>query len=330
MTGLRLDGVTKRYAGFELGPVDLAVADEVLAVLGPSGCGKTTLLSLVAGLARPDAGTVTLDGRALDGRPPEDRGVGLVFQDGALFPHLTARENVAYAATEDRVDDIAATLEIRDLLDRRPPALSGGERQRVALARTLAADPAALLLDEPLSSLDAPIRRRLRDELHDLFGALDVPVVYVTHDQRSATVLGDRVAVLRDGAVEQVGTPDAVLERPESEFVARFTGCENVFEATVVERGVRVDGVVLPVETTRPIGAGVTACVRPSRVRLDPAGADAGLVGTVRRRLNEGDDYRVVVDLGGPELVATVPLRTGRGLAPGDRVGASLDDVHLL
>jgi molybdate/tungstate transport system ATP-binding protein len=330
MTGLHLDGVTKRYAGFELGPVDLAVADETLAVLGPSGCGKTTLLSLVAGLARPDAGTVSLDGRALDGRPPEGRGVGLVFQDGALFPHLTARENVAYAASEDRVDDLAATLEIRDLLDRRPPALSGGERQRVALARTLAADPDALLLDEPLSSLDAPIRRRLRDELHDLFGALDVPVVYVTHDQRSATVLGDRIAILRDGAVEQVGTPDAVLDRPESEFVARFTGCENVVEGTVVERGLRVDGVVLPVDTTRPIGASVTACVRPSRVRLDPTGADAGLVGTVRRRLNEGDDYRVVVDLGGPELVATVPLRTGRGLAPGDRVRASLDDVHLL
>ncbi|WP_049938001.1 ABC transporter ATP-binding protein [Haloplanus natans] len=330
MTGLHLDGVTKRYAGFELGPVDLAVADEVLAVLGPSGCGKTTLLSLVAGLTRPDAGTVTLDGRALDGRPPEDRGVGLVFQDGALFPHLTARENVAYAATEERVDDLAATFEIRDLLDRRPPALSGGERQRVALARTLAADPDALLLDEPLSSLDAPIRRRLRDELHDLLGALDVPVVYVTHDQRSATVLGDRVAVLRDGAVEQVGTPDAVLDRPESEFVARFTGCENVFEGTVVECGVRVDGVVLPVETTRSIGAPVTVCVRPSRVRLDPADADAGLVGTVRRRLNEGDDYRIVVDLGGPDLVATVPPRVGRGLVPGDCVRASLDDVHLL
>ncbi|MFB6256960.1 MAG: ABC transporter ATP-binding protein, partial [Haloplanus sp.] len=161
MTELRLDGVTKRYAGFELGPLDLAVADEVLAVLGPSGCGKTTLLWLVAGLTRLDAGTVTLDGRTLDGRPPENRGIGLVFQDGALFSHLTARENIAYAATEDRVDDLAATLEIRDLLDRRPPSLSGDERQRVALARTLAADPDALLLDEPLSSLDAPIRRRL-------------------------------------------------------------------------------------------------------------------------------------------------------------------------
>jgi molybdate/tungstate transport system ATP-binding protein len=330
--GLDLGGVAKRYGGFELGPVDLTVGDEVLTVLGPSGCGKTTLLSLIAGIVPADGGTVSLDGRALGGRPPEERGVGLVFQNGALFPHLTARENVAYAAAADgRVDDLAATLEIRDLLDRRPPELSGGERQRVALARTLAADPDALLLDEPLSSLDAPIRRRLRDELHDLFGALDVPVLYVTHDQRSATVLGDRMAILRDGVVEQVGPPDAVLDRPGSEFVARFTGCENVFEGTVVAGGVRVEGVTLPVSTTRSAGTTVTACVRPSRVRLSSAGAgDAALVGTVRRRLNEGDDYRVVVDCGGPDLIALVRPSTGRALAPGDAVRVSLDGTHLL
>ena len=331
MTGLRLDGVAKAYEGFELGSLDLAVADEVLAVLGPSGCGKTTLLSLVAGLVRPDAGTISLGGRTLDGRPPEHREVGLVFQDGALFPHLTARENVAYAATDrDRVTDLAARLEIEDLLDRRPPALSGGERQRVALARTLAADPDALLLDEPLSSLDAPIRRRLRDELHDLFTTLDVPVVYVTHDQRAATALGDRVAVLRDGEVEQIDDPEAVLDRPATAFVARFTGCENVFEGTVVESGVRIGGVTLPAEPTRAVGTTVTACVRPSRVGLTPADADAPLVGTVRRRLNEGDGFRVVVDCAGSDLIARVRPSTGRALAPGDAVRVSVDAVHLL
>jgi len=186
------------------------------------------------------------------------------------------------------------------------------------------------LLDEPLSSLDTPIRRRLRDELHDLFGALDVPVLYVTHDQRSATVLGDRIAVLRDGAVEQVGTPDAVLGRPESEFVARFTGCENVFEGTVVEDGVRVGGVTLPAVTDRAVGTAVTACLRPSRVRLDPADGDDGLVGPVRRRLNEGDGWRVVVHLEGVDLVATVPPAVGRSLDPGDPVRVSVDHVHLL
>jgi molybdate/tungstate transport system ATP-binding protein len=330
MTSLRLDGVAKAFDGFELGPLDLTLTDEVLTVLGPSGCGKTTLLSLVAGLTRPDAGTISLGDRPLDGRPPEARNVGLVFQDGALFPHLTARKNVAYAATDrDRVADLAERLEIDDLLDRRPAALSGGEAQRVALARTLAADPDALLLDEPLSSLDAPIRRRLRAELHDLFATLDVPVLYVTHDQRAATVLGDRVAVLREGSVEQVGPPDAVLARPETEFVARFTGCENVFEGTVVESGVRVDGVTFPAASTRPPGTAVTVCIRPSRVRLNAS--DAALAGTVRRRLNEGDDDRLRVALdGGPDLIARV--RPSGALAPGDAVGVSIapEDVHLL
>jgi molybdate/tungstate transport system ATP-binding protein len=330
MTSLRLDGVAKAFDDFELGPVDLTLTDEVLTVLGPSGCGKTTLLSVVAGLVRPDAGTVTLDDRVLDGRPPEARGVGLVFQDGALFPHLTARENVAYAATDrDRVADLTARLEIDDLLDRRPPSLSGGERQRVALARTLAADPDVLLLDEPLSSLDAPIRRRLRAELHDLFATLDVPVLYVTHDQRAATALGDRIAVLREGAVEQVGSPGAVLARPETEFVARFTGCENVFEGTTTADGVRVGSITLPATSTQSPGTAVTVCIRPSRVRLTDR--DAALTGTVRRRLNEGDDYRVRVALdGGPDLIARV--RPSTALASGDTVGVSVApaDIHLL
>jgi molybdate/tungstate transport system ATP-binding protein len=342
---LELDGVVTAYAGFELGPLDLVVDDEVLAVLGPSGCGKTTLLSTVAGLVAPDAGSVSLDGRSLDGRPPEDRRVGLVFQDGALFPHMTARENVAYAAaSDDAVDRFAALLEIGDLLDRRPAALSGGERRRVALARTLAAAPDALLLDEPLSSLDAPIRRRLRDELHDLFAGLDIPVIYVTHDQRAATVLGDRLAVLRDGGVEQVGSPASVLERPATEFVARFTGCENVFDVAVEGRD--GDGVALRVGDVALRAAGrvpgsrptATACVRPSRVRVhaadaaDPANA---LDGTVRRRLNEGDGWRVVATVDGADLdlVATVPPAAARSVGDaGSRVRLSIppDAVHLL
>ena len=222
---LELDSLSKTYAGFAFGPVDLSVGDEVLSVLGPSGSGKSTLLSLIAGTVTPDSGTISLDGRRLDGRPIADRETGLVFQDGALFPHLTARENIAYAATDpDRVDDLASTFEIAALLDRRPSTLSGGERQRVALARTLAAEPRALLLDEPLSSLDAPIRRRLRGELHQLFADLDIPVIYVTHDQRTATALGDRLAVIRDGAIEQIAIPPRVLSRPETPLVASFTG----------------------------------------------------------------------------------------------------------
>jgi molybdate/tungstate transport system ATP-binding protein len=328
---LELTGLRKSYAGFAFGPADLAVDSEVLCVLGPSGSGKTTLLSLVAGILSPDAGRVSLDGRRLDGLPPERRGAGIVFQDGALFPHMTARENVAYAADDDaRVEELAARFEIRDALDRKPAALSGGERQRVALARTLAADPDVLLLDEPLSSLDAPIRNRLRDELRDLFDSLDIPVVYVTHDQRTATALGDRIAVLRDGTVEQVGTPADVLDRPESEFVARFTGTDNLFDATVTGRigggegrdvgdevRLRVGDAELraAVPPGAPAADDVTACVRPSRVRLRlpigtlPDDAHSGdenvLRGTVRRWLNEGDGYRVVIDVRGVPVSLT-------------------------
>ncbi|AUV83658.1 ABC transporter ATP-binding protein [Salinigranum rubrum] len=340
---LELTALTKSYPGFEFGPVDLSVERGVLSVLGPSGSGKSTLLSLVAGIVSPDGGEVTLDGRSLVGRPLEARRVGVVFQEGALFPHMTARENVEYAATgRDRVDELAGMLEIEGVLDRRPAALSGGERQRVALARTLAADPDTLLLDEPLSSLDTPIRRRLRDQLHDLFASLDIPVVYVTHDQRAATVLGDRLAVLHAGQVEQVDTPDAVLNRPESAFVARFTGSENVFEAGVVEA--RGDGAVLRVgdvtlQTTARVAVGttVTACVRPARVRLvtrDAAPTVPTLTGRVRRTLNEGDEYRMTVACGDWEVTAQVRPEAvdRRDVRPGTtvRLAVPADAVHVI
>ena len=353
MTGaLELDGLATAYDGFAFGPLDLRVDEEVLTVLGPSGSGKTTLLSLVAGLVAPDRGSVTLGGRSLVGRPLEGRRVGLVFQDGALFPHMTARENVAYAAEADeRVADLAATLEIEGVLDRRPAALSGGERRRVALARTLAADPDALLLDEPLTSLDEPVRRRLRTELADLFADLGVPVVHVTHDQRVATALGDRVAVLRDGAIAQVGTPADVLRRPATPFVAEFTGSDNVFEATVVAGDgevetdgdgtrLRVGDLTLDVTATAPAGTTVTACLRPSRLRVAaPAAADGGanaVAGTVTRWANEGDEYRLVVAVNGADLEFVASVRPDRveslSLSTGADVSLAVppDHVHLI
>jgi molybdate/tungstate transport system ATP-binding protein len=355
---LDVTDLSKTYDGFAFGPVDLAVDEEVLSVLGPSGSGKTTLLALVAGLVDPDAGTVSLDGRPLAGQSLEERRTGLVFQDGALFPHLTARENVGYAATDPgRVADLAARLEIDDVLDRRPPALSGGERQRVALARTLAADPDALLLDEPLSSLDAPIRRRLREQLHDLFADLAIPVVYVTHDQRTATALGDRIAIFRDGTIEQLGAPSTVLERPASRFVAQFTGTENLLEATVVdgtpagasETAVRIGDLRLRANGCEATGPSVTACVHPARVRLLGDGdADARshgegtaetrnvLAGTVDRWLNEGSEYRIRVTLEGGPITLTVAVRPSTvdrlAIDSGSTVSLAIppDAIHLL
>ncbi|WP_336023791.1 ABC transporter ATP-binding protein [Halobellus salinisoli] len=349
---LTLSGLAKTYGAFELGPLDLSVSEEVFCVLGPSGSGKSTLLSLLAGLTDPDAGSVSVDGRSMRGRPPEDRRIGLVFQDGALFPHLSARENVEYAAENDEyARELTQLLAIDDVLDRRPATLSGGERQRVALARTLASEPDVLLLDEPLSSLDEPMGRRLRTDLDRLFDTLAVPVVYVTHDQRTATALADRMAILRDGQIEQVGAPTTVLERPVSRFVAEFTGNENVFEIRfdgANDRRVRIGNVVLrsPAESSAAMWldtpsdvSAVTVCVHPSRIDL-PANSAVGnpsyrLPVTVERWLHETDTYRVFARVeGGPDLTVTMSRTTfdRLDLSRGDESVVSIptDSIHVL
>jgi molybdate/tungstate transport system ATP-binding protein len=340
---LELDGVSKSYGGFELGPIELTVENEVLAVLGPSGCGKTTLLSAISGIVAPDAGTVTLNGTVLTGRTPEKRGTVLVFQDGALFPHMTARENVAYAAPSmRRVEELAATLEIEGVFDQRADTLSGGERQRVALARSLAADPAALLLDEPLANLDAPIKRRLRDELRPLLSSLSIPVVYVTHDQREATAIGDRLAVMRDGTIQQRDTPEEVFAHPATPFVASFTGSDNLFQARVAgtDDGLVLDwhGRQLEVhDSGHEVGETVWFCIRPEYVTIAGETDERNvLAGSVTRRVFEGDDYLVDVAPDGMDDVIQVKLSPPAydefGFADRDRVLVSLetDAIHVI
>lgn len=346
MTGtLVLEEVSKSYGAFRLGPLDFAVGEEVLSVLGPSGCGKTTLLSIIAGIVTPDAGTIALDGSDLTGSPTAKRGTVLVFQDGALFPHMTARQNIAYAAaTPERVDDLAATLEVTDILDQRAATLSGGERQRVALARALATDPDALLLDEPLANLDAPIRRRLRGELRALLASLSVPVVYVTHDQREATVIGDRLAVMEAGEVHQLDTPTAVFARPATPFVASFTGSVNLFGARVAETdGSSVlewgDHRIEAPRCDHESGQEVWFCIRPEYVAIvDGDGADHEnvLEGRITRRVFEGDGYLLDVAPEGTDEVLRIelspPTYDRQGFDDRDRVRISLpkDAIHVI
>ena len=333
---LEIESVERAYPGFDLGPVDLAVDDEILAVLGPSGCGKTTLLSVVAGLVEPTAGRVALNGREITDLPPERRGTALLFQDGALFPHLTARENVAYAdASPERVDALAERLEISDVLERRPAALSGGQRGRVALARALAADPDALLLDEPLASLDAPVARRLREVMREVLGGLSVPVIYVTHDQREAAAVGDRVAVLRDGRVEQVDAPEAVFERPATPFVADFTGTRNRLPARLRHGDLAWGDHRFPAPSGHGFADGdrVWLCVRPEHVAV-ASGPDA-VAGTVDARAYEGNGYALTVRPEGGEASVDVWLPAPRAAAA-PRVGEAVsirlppDAIHLL
>ena len=337
---LELRGVEKRYRSFEFGPVSTAFEEGVTVVLGPSGSGKSTLLSLVAGFVSPSAGAIFLNGERIDGRPPEDRRVGMVFQNYALFPHLSVRENLEFGAAETAdIEETCEMLEISRFLDRDPETLSGGEKQRVALARALVSDPAVLLLDEPLASLDAPIRRRLRLELRDVLADLDIPVVYVTHDQDEASVIGDRLAIMHEGDIVQEGTLETVFSGPESTFVADFLGMENILYGTVVATDGEETTVDVGPTTVTVAGlsrsADVAVAIHPNSVALRETGTVDGqnaIDCTVRRVIHQQTDATVVLDCGDlGQLTARTDQRTADELEPGYRRTATFapEDAHL-
>ncbi len=342
--------VVRRFPGGPL--VDAAAswptAGGVTVLFGPSGSGKTTVLRALAGLERPDDGRIAFEGEAwFDGAsglqvPPQARGVGLLFQDYALFPHLDVRANLAFglhrlsaAARSARVAEVAATFGLGGLLDRRPAQLSGGQRQRVALARALAPRPRLLLLDEPLSALDAPTREELRGELRHLLEQSGVPAVVVTHDRTEALALGDRLAVLVDGAVRQVGPVHEVFSEPADVEVARVVGTENVFPARLLRReaGLIVVGAgAAELVAVDPGGVEdeAYACVRAEDVVLEvEVGRDSSarnhLPGVVTARRDEGPLVRLTLDCG-LKLVSLVTRASAErlGLVPGRRVTASV------
>ncbi|MCS6774885.1 MAG: ABC transporter ATP-binding protein [Thermoflexales bacterium] len=285
---LRLEQVSKRFGSVvAVDQVDLAVVrGELLALLGPSGCGKTTVLRLIAGFERPDKGRIWLGETDLTRTPPYRRHMGMVFQSYALFPHLTVRENIAFGLkmarvpsneVNARVREMLALIRMSDAAERYPHQLSGGQQQRVALARALAPQPQALLLDEPLSALDARIRAELRAEIRAIQQQLGITTIYVTHDQEEALALADRVAVMNNGRIEQVGTPNEIYHHPRTAFVASFVGALNVLYGTVCDQNaILVEGcpirVAQPLDA--PIGQMLKIGVRPERIRLHEADGD--------------------------------------------------------
>lgn len=326
MTGLELGGITAGYGDREvLHGIDLTVPDGVLlAVLGRSGAGKSTLLRVVAGLEPATSGRVVLAGRDVTALRPGLRNVSMVFQSHALFPHLDVADNIAFglrvrgmgrSEVAERVQRAAILTGCSELLDRRPGRLSGGERQRIALARALVREPDLFLLDEPMSNLDAESRAQTRTELKALHQRIGKPMVHVTHDQVEALVLGDLVAVLGDGRIEQVGTPDEIYGRPATTFVARFVGSPpmNLLPSTT------------PLLADSPAGKGFDVGVRPEAIHLGGEGAPAEVV----RVDVVGADAHVHLGLGDHVVVARVPL-VGRPVV-GERVRASVraNDVHL-
>ncbi|PAU85169.1 ABC transporter ATP-binding protein [Halorubrum salipaludis] len=316
---LSLSDVTK-----EFGPetaVDGVSLDvkpgELLTFLGPSGCGKTTTLRTIAGLEEPTEGEIALGGETVAGGgafvPPEGRDVGIVFQNFALFPHLTVRENIAFGLDGDADANAARVDELLDLVDlpehggKTPDQLSGGQKQRVALARSLAPEPEVLLLDEPFSNLDVRLRVEMREEVRRILKEAGVTAVSVTHDQEEALSISDRVAVMNDGTIEQVGRPESVFERPESKFVASFLGRASFLEGHLrdgkVETGIgRFDAVTLEGYDTVYDGAPVDVLVRPDDLRASPASAEQA-DGTIVSRQYVGPSFIYRVELDSGEVV---------------------------
>ncbi|CCQ34700.1 Sulfate transport system ATP-binding protein [Halorhabdus tiamatea SARL4B] len=335
--GVELDGVSVSFGDVPaLADVRLSIPEgEFFTLVGPSGCGKTTTLRTLAGFETPASGTVRIGGTDVTDQPPEDRDVGIVFQNYALFPHMTVRENVAYGlryrsppGDVDGDERVTAMLELVDMAEmraRQPTSLSGGQQQRVALARALAPGPDVLLLDEPLSALDARLRERLRVKIREIQRELDITTVYVTHDQEEALAISDRIAVVNDGRVEQIGTPRDVYHNPATRFVAAFMGENNVFEARVESRDpprVSVHGTTLPLEASLPDREQVTVCVRPEDVSL--GGGDVTLSANVEHVEFLGDASRIHCTWNGQSM-----LVKGRRVPDGGTVSLGIDAADV-
>jgi putative spermidine/putrescine transport system ATP-binding protein len=337
---VRIDNCGKTFAdGTQaLAPASLdIVSGETLVLLGPSGCGKTTMLRIIAGLESPDAGgRILFDAHDVTAVPIEQRHVGMVFQSYALFPNMSVADNIGYglkirgvgrAAREQRVAEMVALTNIGGLENRRIDQLSGGQRQRVALARAVAVRPRVLLLDEPLTALDASLRDRLRGELNRLLRSLGITTIYVTHDQAEAMELGDRIVVMRKGAIAQIGTPREIYFAPSSRYVAEFVGAANIIEAPVVDGHLMLPGGRLAVAGAADAAAAV-AMIRPETIRI-VAPADASLTGTIDSASFVGDKQRIVVTRAANTLL-TVDAPNTVNVKPGERVGLATDAVRLL
>ena len=293
---------------------------EFVSFLGPSGCGKTTTLRMIAGFDLPSQGSIALEGADITFRPPNQRNVGMVFQSYALFPNMSVADNIGFGmkikklsgdAIRKRVQELLDLIQLPDKGSRFPYQLSGGQQQRVALARALAIEPRVLLLDEPLSALDAKIRDELRSEIRRIQQKLGITTIYVTHDQEEAMSLSDRVVVMSRGNMEQVGTPFEIYNYPRTLFVASFVGTLNQIQCTVADAGsglVAYGGQQLATGTTltEPAGSPVTLMLRPEELRLGPDGGENQLTGTIESVNFLGSTIRVAVQVGGAPIILDV------------------------
>ena len=339
---IRFEGVSKSFGTLTVvDGLDLAIdKGEFVSMLGPSGSGKTTILMMLAGFEKPTSGVIRVSGRQVDGLPPHKRNMGVVFQNYALFPHMSVAENVGFplrmrrlsrAQAGERVKKALDMVQLGALSERKPSQLSGGQQQRVALARALVFEPEVVLMDEPLGALDKKLREQMQLDIRDLHRRLGLTIIFVTHDQTEALTMSDRIAVFNHGKVEQIGRPADIYDHPASRFVAEFIGETNFLAGTVKqtrEGHATVEArnglmVSVPAGAGLEPGAEVGLSVRPERVRLGGSGSSANVIsGTVSDVVYHGDHLQLVLDANGQTMLAKAD-RSGALPGIGDRLDVS-------
>ncbi|MCG6902372.1 MAG: sn-glycerol-3-phosphate ABC transporter ATP-binding protein UgpC [Rhodobacter sp.] len=321
--------------------ISLEVADgEFVVLVGPSGCGKSTTLRIIAGLEEATTGEVEIAGRVVNNLEPKERNIAMVFQNYAIYPHMSVRKNIGFGLRTSalskpdrikRLEEVAALLDMTDLLDRKPAQLSGGQRQRVAIGRAMVRDPAVFLFDEPLSNLDAQLRTQMRLEIKKLHQRVGNTIIFVTHDQVEAMTMADRIVILKDGVIQQVGTPSEVYHKPANTFVAGFIGAPsmNMMAATATSQGIRLFNgpTVALVQSDLTVGQPVTLGVRPDDLMVGTGQVLAEGQVVVQEPL--GAETLIYVSVDGTEVIAKASGRTPPAVGETVRLGAATENLHL-
>jgi len=342
MSVITLDHVTKKYGeSVVVNDITDEFGDgEFITLLGPSGCGKTTMLRMIAGFEKPTSGEIRIDGRVVSSAdtfvPPEKRELGMVFQSYAVWPHLNVFGNVAYplkirkmpkAEIKEKVEKVLESVHLSQYAGRMPSELSGGQQQRVALARALVAEPKVLLLDEPLSNLDAKLRERMRFEIKEIQERLGINVIYVTHDQGEAMTMSDRVFVINSGVLQQVGSPVEIYRSPKNQFVADFVGKVNFLKGVSGNGSIKLDGIDGTLRYDGDVTGAVDVAVRPENIRI--GGEEAHLRGKLVSEYFTGDTNDCRVKAGNTELRVIAGADTYRKFSPDDTIGLHITDFMV-
>ncbi|WP_050523357.1 ABC transporter ATP-binding protein [Pseudorhodobacter wandonensis] len=340
MATVSLRNLTKAYGKTRvLHGLNLEIGDgEFVVFVGPSGCGKSTTLRMIAGLEEVSGGEISIGGQVVNHLEPKDRDIAMVFQNYAIYPHMTVRKNIGFglrrakmpkADKEKRIEEVGAMLSMTEYLDRKPAQLSGGQRQRVAIGRAMVRDPAVFLFDEPLSNLDAQLRSQMRLEIKKLHQRVNTTIIFVTHDQVEAMTMADRIVIMKDGHIQQVGTPAEVFHKPANIFVAQFIGAPsmNLLEGRAKGQGVEVAGRKIARATGVAEGAAVTVGIRPDDLLVtEEAGSFEGRI-TVLEPL--GSETLAYVDIGGQEVVARADGRNPPALGAVVQLSVAPENLHL-